>query len=233
MTKKICIIGGTSLLDSDILNGFKKITAKNKYGRINLFQKENIFFIQRHDGGTPPHRINYKAYIQFLFESGVKNIISINSVGSLKKKFKPGNLIVPHDFISPWNIPTFFDDEVKHVLVDFNKDLRQLLYKGVKKVDANVYNRGVYMQAIGPRWETSAEIRMFAKFADMVGMTLGSEVTLASEKGIALASLCVVDNYCNGIVSKEKIDYDLIKKRAQKNHDKVKKIIENVLIMVG
>ena len=58
---------------------------------------------------------------------------------------------------------------------------------------------GVYWQAIGPRFETPAEIRLIAAHADVVGMTVASECVVAGELGLDYAALCVVDNLANGL----------------------------------
>ena len=58
---------------------------------------------------------------------------------------------------------------------------------------------GTYWQAIGPRFETPAEIRMIAAHAEVIGMTLASECVAATELGLAFASICTVDNLANGI----------------------------------
>ena len=58
---------------------------------------------------------------------------------------------------------------------------------------------GVYWQALGPRFETPAEIRLIAAHADVVGMTLAAECIVAAELGLPYAAICVVDNLANGI----------------------------------
>ena len=58
---------------------------------------------------------------------------------------------------------------------------------------------GVYWQAVGPRFETPAEIRLIAPHADVVGMTIASECVVAREPGLEYAALCVVDNLANGV----------------------------------
>jgi len=65
--------------------------------------------------------------------------------------------------------------------------------------DAQLRDGGVYWQAIGPRFETPAEIRLMAAHADLVGMTIASECIVAGELGLAYAAVCVVDNFANGI----------------------------------
>ena len=57
----------------------------------------------------------------------------------------------------------------------------------------------MYAETRGPRFETRAEIRLLAEYADVVGMTAASEATLFQERGIAYAMLGVVDNLANGI----------------------------------
>ena len=58
---------------------------------------------------------------------------------------------------------------------------------------------GVYVQTRGPRIETVAEVKSLAWIADIVGMTVASEATLACELGIQFAALCTIENYANGL----------------------------------
>jgi len=54
------------------------------------------------------------------------------------------------------------------------------------------------VQTHGPRFETAAEIRQVAGFADVVGMTCAHEATLCKELALPYALVCVVDNMANG-----------------------------------
>ncbi len=51
---------------------------------------------------------------------------------------------------------------------------------------------GVYVQTCGPRIETVAEVNALAQVADVVGMTVASEATLACELGMEFAALCTL-----------------------------------------
>jgi len=227
MKEKIAFIGGTSLLGSDVFGDFKKIFARNKHGRVVLRQKENIYFIQRHEGGVPPHKINYRAYIQALADNDVKRIISVNSVGSLKKSVKTGKLLLPDDFISLWNIPTFYDKLIRHIRPEISAELRDLLAKKCRALKIDFYGQGVYFQTGGPRLETPAEIKMLADFGDVVGMTLGSEITLANERGIKIAAVCAIDNYGNGF--KGEINYQAIRTGTRGNREKIELLVKSIL----
>ena len=64
-----------------------------------------------------------------------------------------------------------------------------------------------YFQTIGPRFETKSEIRFYADYFDLVGMTGSQEATLAQEIGLKFCMMCIVDNMCNGIG--EKLTYEV------------------------
>lgn len=196
------IIAGTSLLKSSLVSGWTKQRLSTSYGKGYVFVGDGWVFLQRHgDPPVPPHRINHRANIDGLKALGVEGILSINSVGSLNKAISPGTLLIPHDFISPWFVPTFFDDEMRFIVPSLETDIRARLVAICMTIRLDVHDGGVYIQTIGPRLETMAEIALLRHFGDVVGMTMASEATLAMELGIPYASVCSVDNYCNGIAT--------------------------------
>lgn len=214
--------------------GFKAMekakTINTKYGNADVSFAENFVFIQRHgkNKNIPPHKINYKANLFALKELEVEQIIAINSVGSLKKKISPQSILIPDDFICLWQIPTFYDNETNHVIPEISENLRNKIIKTAKKVNIKVIEKGIYAQAIGPRLETKAEISLLKNFADVVGMTMASECTLANELEIEFASICTVDNYANGITD-ETLDFDEIRENAMKNSEKVGRMLVEIV----
>jgi 5'-methylthioadenosine phosphorylase len=150
-------------------------------------------------------------------------------VGSLKKNIKPGDFVIPHDFIdyTKTRIYTFFDDKRVHVdMTDpYCTPLRNILINTAKKtVSAKIFDKGVYIATEGPRLETAAEIGFFSKFADVVGMTGVPEVVLARERGICYASLCVVCNMAAGLQSK--LTADEIKTLYKEKEPVISKILK-------
>jgi 5'-methylthioadenosine phosphorylase len=164
--------------------------------------KVEVAFLPRHGAGhrIPPHRVNYRANLWALRKLGARRILATSSTGSLKRGIRPGTLVVPDDYVGFWMIPTYHDDRVVHATPDMDEGLRSLLVKAAKSAGASARDGGVYVQTAGPRLETRAEIAFFRTLGDVLGMTMASEATLAAELGLAYASLCSVDNYCNGIV---------------------------------
>lgn len=178
--EKIAIIGGSGFQD---------------------YNNKKVFFIKRHGNNTPPHKITHKTNLQSIKKANIKNVIGICSVGSLKLKITPGTILLPDDYINLHNIDTIHHKKAIHIVPSLDHELRERIIKAARKLKIKTINHGVYYQTSGPRFETKAEIKMISSFADVVGMTMSNEATLAQEMGLNYASICIVDNYANGIVS--------------------------------
>jgi len=226
---RVGIIGGTNLFDTGLMTGCSEEELKTKYGAVCLFISPEFVFILRHGRyrNIPPHRINHRANIMAFKVLGIDRIIGVTSVGSLKKEIKPGSLLVPHDYISLCNIPTFFDDEIVHITPGLDSDLRIELIEAAKAEGIPVIDGGIYFQSVGPRLETKAEINFIRDYADVVGMSMGAEATLAKELGLKYANLSSVDNYAHGI-AEEELSYQRIVEAASKMRDNVERVLLRV-----
>jgi 5'-methylthioadenosine phosphorylase len=100
---------------------------------------------------------------------------------------------------------TFFEENLAqpvHVDITYPycAKLRGRLRATAATLGLDLADGGTYVCAEGPRFETAAEIRMFAQSGgDLVGMTQAPEVALAREAEICYASVAVVTNYAAGI----------------------------------
>src|SRR5207302_1440165 len=63
---------------------------------------------------------------------------------------------------------------------------------------------------------------------DVVGMTMASEATLASELGIPYASLCTVDNFAHGIVD-EPLTFETIRETQRANAALTRTVVAGAL----
>jgi purine nucleoside phosphorylase len=223
------IIGGTSLMNSRVFSSWETRQIKTAYGAVQYKTDGRSIFLQRHGkDSVPPHMINHRANIQSMKNLGVESIISINSVGSLKTVLKPGTFIIPDDFISLWQIPTFFDNDMKFIVPEMDSKLGKLLYVRCKEYVAHLRLGGTYIQTAGPRLETKAEIRMLKDYGHVIGMTMASEATLCMEYGIPYASFCSIDNYCNGLV-KVPLTMQEITDNIAKNIKTIEGVIEMLI----
>jgi len=188
------IIGGTSLLFST-LPDLRKGRIDTPFGNAELLLGEDVVILMRHQQDLPPHRINFRANMAALALSGVDRVIAFGSSGSLNHDITPGSLVIPTDYISMGDIPSIHDHAVAHVMPEISPELSQDLRQFIPGARLG----GTYVQTRGPRFETVAEIAILARHADLVGMTLASEATLARELAMRFAAICTVDNYANGL----------------------------------
>lgn len=217
---------------------FKKnsenLSVETPYGPVNVEtnkRKDNeIFYINRHGNNSkiPPHMIKYRANIQTFSSCHVDCILSIYSVGSMSKQIKKGDIVIPHDFIAftRSRYSTFFYDSRIHVnLIDpFCPHLRKILIKKCSKEGIYFHSEGVYLTTEGPRLETVSEVKIFSKFADIVGMTLATECILAREKAICFATICIVVNMAAGLQDNLHIE------DMRKYFKKKESIIANIIV---
>ena len=216
---KVAIIGGTGLdsLDNFLLRNQCDERISTRWGsalvtRATLEtdgEAREIIFLHRHaapddSGRVPPHRINYRANIAALKRLGVTAIFASTAVGSLKREYPPGTLILLDDFLdcTSQRDKTFFDKHPVHVDVTqpYCPHARQNLLNAAQNLNLPLRDGGTYLCADGPRFETPAEIKLYASWgADVVGMTGVPEVVLAREANISYAGVSIVTNLAAGI----------------------------------
>jgi len=229
------IIGGTSLFGTKLLGDAKEREVDTPYGTVYLLvtavHSQEIVFIPRHgkDRNIPPHRINYKANMRAFKDLYVEEIVGVTSAGSLKHAITPHSLVVPHDYISLCTIPTYYDDELVHVTPGLDESLRKRILEAARALSVKIIDQCVYFQTLGPRLETKAEIKLIMDYADVVGMNMASEATLATELGLRYANISTVDNYAHGIIAEEALDYNKIVEAASKSRENLEKVLLKVI----
>jgi 5'-methylthioadenosine phosphorylase len=216
------LIGGTSILFSD-LPDLEKRTVYTPFGPAEVHVGE-VALLLRHQYGLPPHRINFRACMAALAILGVDRAVALGSSGSLKREIAPGSLLIPTDYMSMTDIPSIHDHAIDHVCPEIDAGIVNELAALVPEARVG----GVYVQTRGPRIETVAEVKMLGRCADVVGMTVASEATLARELGIGFAALCTVDNYAHGLDGAV-LTYEHILETAHKNRKRTEEIIRLIV----
>jgi len=165
------------------------------------------FVLRRHGGSrdayTLPHRIDHVENLRALVGQGCDRVLAIASVGSLRENLAVGSFVCPDDFIALHVGLSALRDARAHRAPGFDREWRARVLETWPGGDLGTRDGGVYWQAIGPRFETPAEIRLMAAHADVVGMTLGAECVVAGDLEIPYAAICVVDNLANGVGARE------------------------------
>jgi 5'-methylthioadenosine phosphorylase len=209
-TARIGIIGGSGF--EKLFKNDERVSLKTPYGAASpLFlakmESGHIAFLPRHgpDHSIPPHKINCRANVCALHRLGVRRILATNTVGAINRKFRPDDLVVPHDFVdfTRCRCATFYD-EAPVTRVDFSQpycpELRMSLIESAGKMDLRVWEKAILVCTEGPRFETPAEIRMFRRLGcGVVGMTGFPEASLARELEMCYATICCVLNMAAGM----------------------------------
>ncbi len=206
------IIGGTGVYDAELLTDPTEHVIHTEYGDalcvVGSHKGRTVAFMPRHGQkhSVPPHEINYRANILALRQLGVREIFATAAVGSLRRSLAPGSLVILDQFLDFTKARplTFFDGGQPVTHVDMTEPycprLRSALRAAGERLELAAVPDGVYVCTEGPRFETPAEIRMFAQLGgDVVGMTSVPEVVLAREAGICYASVAMVTNYGAGL----------------------------------
>ena len=137
---------------------------------------------------------------------GIKNLIVTNAAGSLNPDFSPGSLMLIRDHInfSGTNPLIGPNDDTLGPRFPGMADAYTAEYREkARRIAANLnirLNEGVYLWALGPCFETAAEIKMFQVLGgDAVGMSTVPEVICAVHSGMKVLGLSVITNYGTGM----------------------------------
>jgi 5'-methylthioadenosine phosphorylase len=162
-----------------------------------------VAFLPRHGRGHRllPSEIPYLANIHALRQLGVRHLISVSAVGSMRDAIAPGHLCLPDQFIdlTQGRPRTFFGGGVVgHI--PFNKpvcaDLVEVLQRAGKKAGAVMHTGGTYICIEGPQFSTMAESRLYRSWGvDVIGMTNLPEARLAREAEMCYATLALATDY--------------------------------------
>jgi len=213
MNAEYAIIGGTGVYDPALLEDAERHTIETPYGpaefTLGTYAGKRVAFMPRHgyNHGVAPHKINYRANIRALKEIGVHTVLATAAVGSLKEEYKPGDLVLVNDFIDMTKSRplTYYEGAPEGVVhIDLSDAycgrIRGHVRETAQENGIDLVDGGIYVCTEGPRFETPAEIRMYAAWGgDVVGMTTVPEVILAKESEMCYATVGMITNYCAGI----------------------------------
>jgi len=206
----IGIIGGSGLYDVEGLTDRTEVSVETPFGAPSdvfvggKLEGRQVYFLPRHGRGHRilPSEINHQANIWALKSLGVRWIIAVTAVGSLKKDYHPRDVLLPDQFFdrtSRREHHTFFGQGiVGHVSMadPISESLRMILLEEAAAAGARVHDGGTYVNMDGPAFSTRAESNANRQLGfDVIGMTNLPEAKLAREAEIALATLAMITDY--------------------------------------
>ncbi|MEI8157907.1 MAG: purine-nucleoside phosphorylase [Burkholderiales bacterium] len=134
---------------------------------------------------------------------GVKLLLQTNAAGSLQRSMPPGTLMLITDHINATQRSPLVGEPGNARFVDMSAayDPELLAHtRQLAQASQVVLGEGTYLWALGPQFETPAEIRMFAAWgADAVGMSTVPETILARHAGLRVLGLSLMTNMAAGL----------------------------------
>jgi len=241
----LAILGGSGLSQFSGLEGVRREAVNTIFGEpsaplaLGRIGGRDVVFLARHGDAhsIPPHQVNYRANIRALKDAGATRIVSVATVGGIRREFGPGALVVPDQIIDyTWGrASTFFEGQgAKVTHIDFTEPysgaIRKAILAAAKACGEAIADGGCYGVTQGPRLESAAEIaRMERDGADLVGMTAMPEAALAREAGLEYAAIAAVANHAAGKGdSAHAISLDAIEAVVEQAMQRVRRILEKL-----
>jgi 5'-methylthioadenosine phosphorylase len=233
------VIGGTGLSDIEGLEGTEQKELETPFGRpsgaylCGTLHGTRVAFLPRHGAGhvLMPSEVNYRANIHGFRQLGVRYVLSISAVGSLKEDIRPGDMVLPAQFIdrTRGRAGTFFGrGAVAHV--QFGDPVCPRMVAAVAAVlregGVRFHTGCTYVAMEGPVFSSRAESELYRGWgAHVIGMTSIPEAKLAREAEICYATLALSTDYDCWHQTEEEVSVDAVIQLIAKNISVAKQTI--------
>jgi len=208
MDWEIGVMGGSGFYQMDGFDILEERVIETPFGRpsdklvLGKLEGRRIAFLARHGRrhSLNPTHVPYLANIWAMKSLGVKWLVSVAAVGSLKEELAPRDVVIPDQIIdrTKHRPNSFFDPVAVHASFGdpYCPILSNLLTEAATSVGITTHRGGTYVCMEGPLFSTRAESNLYRSWgASVIGMTAIPEAKLAREAEIAYASLCFVTDY--------------------------------------
>lgn len=204
------VIGGSGFEKFDGFEVLSPVDRETPFGPASSgFKKVRIngvecLFLSRHGDHHEllPSEVNYRANIYAMKKAGAKAIVSFSAVGSLERECKPGDLVVPSQYIDRTKSlrKSSFCGEGLIGHVSLAEPICHKMSHGLevilKKHSVDSHFEKTYLCVEGPYFSTKAESRTYREMhAHIIGMTNFPEYGLAREAGLPYLPCCFVTDY--------------------------------------
>lgn len=208
------IIGGSGFEKFDEFETIELLNRETPFGlAASGFKKVKVdgaefLFISRHGEHHEhlPSEINYRANIFAFKKMGVKAVVSFSAVGSLRKEYAPGDLVIPYQYIDRTKSlrqHTFLGEGLVGHISLAKPICEKMAGRALELFQANKLNENfkthfgqTYVCIEGPYFSTKAESNAYRQMsADIIGMSNFPEYALAREAGLPYLPCCFVTDY--------------------------------------
>jgi 5'-methylthioadenosine phosphorylase len=227
----IAVIGGSGFYNLDALRDVERLEVTTPFGPpssplvVGDLEDKRVAFIARHGEGHRllPSEVPSRANMWALKSLGVRRVLAVSAVGSLRPQFEPLHAVVPDQLIDRTQArpSTFFGDGiVAHIgFADpFCPEVSDALLAASDASGVRTHRGGSLVVIDGPAFSTRAESQLYRSWdAAIVGMTALPEAKLAREAELCYASICYVTDYDVWHEHEADVSVELIVARLQQN----------------
>jgi purine-nucleoside phosphorylase len=194
-------VQGTHIPFSDI-DGFPMATIQGHKNILKLAQGKAFMLGRFHYyEGHSPEELILPLFV--LHKLGVENIIVTNAAGSLRKRIKPGDIVMIKDHINLLGQSLLRGQHVEDFgpgFTDMHNAYSKELIRAAKKLCKEIKAEVVYACMPGPQYETEAEAKMLRRLgADVVGMSTVPEVIAARFLKMRVVGISCITNFTAGV----------------------------------
>jgi 5'-methylthioadenosine phosphorylase len=244
----IGVIGGSGLYAMEGLEEVERVELSTPFGApsdayvLGSIGGQRVAFLPRHGVGhrLSPSEVPSRANIYGFRQLGVRYLLSISAVGSLREAYAPGHVVIPDqlfDRTKGVRPATFFGEGlVVHVAFDqpFDRELSDRLEQAAREFGATVHRGGTYVCMEGPQFSTLAESEENRRRGhDLIGMTALPEAKLAREAEIAYALLALVTDYDSWHPGHDAVTVEMVVRVLQSNAALAQEIVRRVVPLIG
>jgi len=200
-----------------------------------------VVFLPRHGRkhSILPGEINQRANIWALKSLGVKTVVSVSAVGSLREHLSPGTFVIVDQFIDRTfarNKSFFGSGMVAHVSMAHPvcKRLGDHIEAAAREAGISAMRGGTYLVMEGPQFSTLAESELYRTWGcDVIGMTNMPEAKLAREAELCYATVAMVTDYDCWHPNHDDVTVDQIVKALLENADKARSLVKHAAPRIG
>ncbi len=233
------VIGGSGVYDIDSLQDAHWVKVATPFGDpsdeflMGVIGTQKFAFLPRHGRGHrySPTGINYRANIWAFKSLGVRRVLSVSAVGSLREEFAPGDFVLVEQYIdrTTQRVSSFFSNGcVGHVSMAHPvcPDLSKIVHQAAKTCGMTIHPGGTYLAMEGPQFSTQAESNLYRIWGcDVIGMTNMPEAKLAREAAICYSSLAMVTDYDCWHPDHDNVSVEQVIGTLLSNSDKSKAVV--------
>jgi 5'-methylthioadenosine phosphorylase len=240
---KIGVIGGSGIYNLENIRTIEEISIDTPFGKpsdkyvIGEVGGIKIAFLSRHGRGHKimPGELNVRANIYGFKKLGVRHLIGISAVGSLREEIKPTDLVFPDQIIdrTKGRQSTFFGNGiVTHIgfAHPFCFRMNDIFNKSAKKLGIPFHNNKTYVCMEGPAFSTKAESNFHRMIGgDIIGMTAIPEAKLAREAEICYGLIALSTDYDCWKEFEEAVSVEMVVANLNKNSNTAKSILLDII----